>query len=100
MLRVKVYEVDENGAEKPYLDDEGNPLVREGAGLVMAMQTAEIVGDVIESIGNVTIIGKINELAMGTLLNDYKAIEKFMTIARLQKTINEMMHEDEEETEE
>lgn len=103
MLRVKVYEVDENGAEKPYLDNEGNPVVKEGAGLVMATQTAEKVDGKIKADGNMIIMGDINPIAMGKLLKNDKMIRKFMTTAMLHETMNAMnamLDEDEEETEE
>lgn len=103
MLRVKVYEVDENGAEKPYLDDKGNPVVKEGAGMVMALQTAVKVDDRLETTGTMIIMGDINPLAMGKLLKDDKMIRKFMTTAMLHETMNAMnalLDEDEEETEE
>lgn len=100
MLRVKVYEVDEHGEEKLCLDNEGNPIVKEGAGMVMAMQTAERVDDRLETTGNMLIIGDINPLAMGTLLNRDKMIRKFMAKAMLYETMNALMHENEEETEE
>lgn len=100
MLRVKVYEVDEHGAEKPYLDDEGNPIVKEGAGMVMAMQTAKNLDGRIETDGNMLIVGEINPLAMGKLLKDDKMIRKFMAKAMLYETMNALLHEDEEETEE
>lgn len=103
MLRVKVYEVDEHGEEKLYLDNEGNPVVREGEGLVMAIQTAVKVDDRLETTGNMIIMGDINTLAMGTLLKNDKMIRKFMTTAMLHETMNAMnamLDEDEEETEE
>lgn len=100
MLRVKVYEVDENGAENPYLDDKGNPVVKEGAGLVMAIQTAENVDGVIKTDGTVAVMGDINLVAMGTLLKRDKMIRKFMAKAMLFETMNALLREDEEETEE
>lgn len=100
MLRVKVYEVDENGAEKPYLDNEGNPVVKEAKGLVMATQTAELVDGGIKADGNVCIIGEINSMAMGTLLNEHGVINKWMTKATMHKVMYELMREDEKETEE
>lgn len=99
MLRVKVYQVDENGAEKPYLDNEGNPVVKEGAGLVMAMQTAEIVDGGIKADGNVVVVGEINPLAMGTLLNEHGVINKWMTKATMHKVMYELMHEEEKKEE-
>ena len=99
MLRVKVYEVDENGAEKPYLDDKGNPVVKEGAGLVMAIQTAEKVDGGIKADGNVCIIGEINPLTMGTLLNEHGVINKWMTKATMHKVLCELMHEEEKKEE-
>jgi hypothetical protein len=100
MLRVKVYDVDEHGEEKLFLDDEGNPVVKEGEGLVLAMQTTEDMEDGIAVESQVCILGKINKLAMGTLLNEDKNIREFTTKARLHEAINELMHEEEEETEE
>lgn len=99
MLRVKVYEVDENGAEKQYLDNEGNPIVKEGKGLVMVTQTAEIVDGGIKADGNVVIAGDINPLSMGTLLNEHEMINKWTAQATLYKAMKAIMHEDEKKEE-
>lgn len=93
MLRVKVYEVDEHGEEKLYLDKEGNPVVNEGKGLVMVTQTAEIVDGGIKAGGNMCILGEINPLAMGTLLNGDENINKWMAKAKLHKVMKEIMCE-------
>lgn len=99
MLRVKVYEVDEHGEEKMFLDNEGEPVVKEGKGLVMALQTAEIVDGGIKADGNVVVVGDINPLAMGTLLNEHEMINKWMAKATLYKAMKALMCEEEKKEE-
>lgn len=99
MLRVKVYEVFEDGEEKLCMDNEGNPIVKEGEGLVMAMQTAETVDGGIKANSNVCIIGKIHPLAMGRLLKDNEMINKWMNIAVMNEALKALMLGDEKKEE-
>ena len=99
MLRVTVYEVDEHGEEKLFLDNEGNPVVKEGEGLVMVTQTAETVDGGIKADGNVCLLGKIHPLAMGTSLNEHEMLRKWMVRAALRKAMKALMLEEEKKEE-
>ena len=99
MLRVKVYEVDEHGEEKLCLDNEGNPIVLDGDGLLMIMQTANKTdeGNTLEVNGSVFMRGKINKIAMGNIINSNKEIRRCIVADRMNEMIGRYMDDVENE---
>ena len=97
MMRVKFFDVDENGVETPEVDREGKELVLDGEGMLLIIQTVNETdeGNTVEVNGSVLVRGEINKIAMGNIINNNKEIRGWIMADRMNEMIGRYLDEKE-----
>ena len=97
MLRVKVFDVDENGVEKPEVDQDGKELVLDGEGMLLIIQTVNETDEenIKEVNGSLLVRGEINQIAMGNIINGNKTIWRWIMADMMNEMRGRYMDEEE-----
>lgn len=95
MLRVKVFDVDENGVETPEVDKAGKELVLDGEGLLLIIQTVNETDEenTKEVNGSLLVRGENDKIAMGNIINNDKTIRSWIMADRMNEMIGKFMDE-------